>query len=508
MKRLISAVALTLLGVAVLPAARSGASGYPSTPTGVHVTATTHTSFTVGLNQSTNATAYRLYVSRTKSDVYVSNIKTGNTTAGLHVFSSSTPSIKAGGLTYTTNPFYFRVVSVNGANRAFDPDFHSVGLRPATPTSLHVVDRYLLWASGPATGFTIQRATNSSMTQGVVTASIRGQAHQFTPYGLTSGSTYYFRVRALSQSTSSLWTAVVSMAVTTHEQSTLVMTYNLLQSESDGTTEAGNVIANWLPGRRDAAAALIESIDPDVVGINEGRDWIGDPANHLRQVDSLNNAITGGNIYNVAHTEPLWNEPLTVRTGDYILYKPSVFAAYSAGGHWNIDKIGIANNRWAVYQPLQSVATGAKFLFVSTHFIVGAGSTLDQRREDEANKLLSLATAQSNALGGIPIVYAGDFNSNPIAKQHPLDGPGVVMRQAHVADARDVAPVRRNEKYDSVNEYSRTPLPYSIFIDYIWAPPGISVSLWGTALNLSGGQFVGVIPSDHDPVYARIRYSY
>lgn len=507
MKRFISAVALALLAVAALPAARSGASGYPSAPTGVRVTATTHSSFTVGLNKSTNATAYRLYVSRTKSDVYVNNIKTGNTTAGLHVFSSSTPSIQAGGLTYSPNPFYFRVAAVNGANRAFDPNFHDVGLRPATPTSFHVVDRYLLWASAAATGFTIQWATDSGFTQNVVTKSIRGLAHQYTPYGLRAGTTYYFRVRAVNQKSVSLWTAPASMAVTTHEQSTLVMTYNLLQSESDGTTEAGHVISNWLPGRRDAAAALIESVDPDVVGINEGRDWIGDPANHVRQVDSLNNAITGGNIYNVAHTEPLWNEPLTVRTGDYILYKPSAFYAYSAGGHWNIDKPGIALNRWAVYQPLQSVSTGAKFLFVSTHLIVG-GSTLDQRREDEANKLLDLATAQSNALGGIPIVYAGDFNSNPLPKQHPLDGPGVVMRQAHIADARDVATTRHNEQYDSVNEYSRTPLAFSIFIDYVWAPPGIAVSSWGTALNLSGGQFVGTIPSDHNPVYATIRYSY
>jgi hypothetical protein len=59
-----------------------------------------------------------------------------------------------------------------------------------------------------------------------------------------------------------------------------------------------------------------------------------------------------------------------------------------------------------------------------------------------------------------------------------------------------------------MNEYSRTPLPYALYIDYLWAPPGIAVSHWGTALRLSGGKFVGTIPSDHNPVYATMYYPY
>lgn len=507
-KRLVSSIGLVLLGLAVLPTAPAGAAGFPSAPTGVHVTAVTHSSFTVGLNKSTNAHSYRLYVSLTKSDVYVNNIKTGHTTSGLHVYSSTTPSLKAGGLTYTTAPFYYRVTAVNGSNRAFSSDFWSIGLRPTTPTSFHAVDRYLLWGSGPATGFTIQRATNSAMTANVVNASIRGQAHQYTPYGMVSGTVYWFRVRAVNQHTAGSWTSpAVSMAVRTHEQSARVMTYNILINTSDGTTESGNTIANWLPYRRDAAAALIEGVDPSVIAVQEGNNWVGDPHQHVRQVDSLNDAINGGRTYTVAHTEPLYGESGFVRTGDYILYKPSIYRAYAAGGHWSIDAASVTNTRWAAYQPLENIATGARFLFVCTHTIVGTGSSFDQRREDETNTLVQLATAKAAALG-IPIVYAGDFNSNPVVKQHPLDGPGVVMRRAHIADARDVSPTHTNEKYDSENEYSRTPLAYSIFIDYIYAAPGVSVTSWGQALHLSGGKFVGVIPSDHNPVYAQVRYPY
>jgi endonuclease/exonuclease/phosphatase family metal-dependent hydrolase len=505
-KRLVPSIGLVLLGLAVLPAAPAGATAFPSAPTGVHVTAVTHSSFTVGLNRSTNARSYRLYVSRTKSDVYVNNIKTGHTTSGLRVFSSTTPSLKAGGLTYTTAPYYYRITAVNGSNRAFSSDFWSIGLRPTTPTSFHVVDRHLLWAAGPATGFTIQRATNSAMTTGVVNESIRGQAHEYTPFGMSSGTIYWFRVRAVNQRTAGSWTSpAVSMAVRTHEQSARVMTYNILINTSDGTTESGNTIANWVPGRRDAAAALIEGVDPSVIAIQEGNNWVGDPQQHVRQVDSLNNAINGGRTYRVAHTEPLFGESGFVRTGDYILYKPSVYDAYAAGGHWDIDTAAVTNTRWAAYQPLRNIATGAKFLFVCTHPIAGSGSAYDQRREDETSTLVQLATAKAAALG-IPVVYAGDFNSNPT--QHPLDGPGVVMRNAHIADARDVSPTHTNEKYDSENEYSRIPLAYSIFIDYIYAGPDVSVTSWGQALHLSSGKFVGVIPSDHNPIYAGIRYPY
>lgn len=504
MRRLLCLCALTLLGVTALstPAA---AAAFPSTPAGIRVTSTTHTSFTVGLHASRNTGSYRLYVSRTKSDVYVANLKAGRHSAALRVYSAAKPSIKASPLTYTTAPFYYRVVAQLGANRAYSADFYSVGLQPSTPTSLHVVDRYLLWSSGGATGFTVQQATNSTMTQGVVNRSIRGQAHQYTPYGLRSGTTYWFRVHATTQHTASPWTAAVAMRVGTHEQITKVMTYNILTDTSDGTLEDGHRISSWLPGRRDAAAALIKSVDPDVIGIQEGNNWVGPSGDHVRQVDSLNNAIDGGRTYTIAATETLCCAKGYMRTGDYILYQAGRYAAYAPGGAFSI---GTSPQRWAAYQPLENRSTHARFLFVSTHLVAG-GPSADRTREAEARALLSgVAGVQARLPQTVPVVYAGDFNSNPIAKQHPLDGPGVVMRAAHVADARDVSPTHTNEKYDSENEYNRTPLAFSIFIDYLYGGPGVSVNAWGQALRLSGGKFVGTIPSDHNPVYAVVRYPY
>ena len=507
MKRLLCLCAIAPLTVAALPTARAEATAFPSAPTGIHVASTTHTSFTVALHASRNTGSYRLYVSRTKSDVYVANLKAGRHSSSLRSYTSSRPSITAGSLTYTTAPFYYRVVAQLGANRAYSADFYATGLKPSTPTSLHVVDRYLLWSSGAATGFTIQQAANATMTQGVVTRTIRGEAHQYTPYGLRSGSTYWFRVHATTQHTASSWTPAVAMQVGTHEQITKVMSYNILVDTADGTLEDGHTISSWVPGRRDAAAALIKSVDPDVLGIQEGNNWVGPSGEHVRQVDSLNSAIDGGRTYTIASTEVLCCARGYLRTGDYILYKPALYTPYAPGGHFAIGG-DPAPTRYAAFQPLESTATGARFLFVCTHLVAG-GPSADRTREDETKALLSgVAAVEASLPQTVPVVYAGDFNSNPVAKQHPLDGPGIVMRAAHIADTRDVSPTRTNEQYDSENEYSRTPLAFSIFIDYLYAGPGVSVSAWGQALHLSGGKFVGTIPSDHNPIYAVVRYPY
>jgi endonuclease/exonuclease/phosphatase family metal-dependent hydrolase len=502
MKRLISAAGLALLALAALPAARSGASPFPAAPAGVHVAAVTHTSFTIALKKSTNASSYRLYVSHTKSDVYVANIKSGNTTSGLHTYSSSTPSLKATPLTYSANAFYYRVAAVNGSNRAFTSTYWSIGLAPSTPTSFHAVDRYLTWA-GQSSGFTVQRATDSAMTQNVVSRTIRGQAHQYTPFGLASGTTYWFRGRALNQTTASAWTRAVSMQVTSNEQSTRVMTYNILEKSSDGTLENGNKVSPWAQ-RKITMAALIKSVNPDVIGIQEAnQSFTGSPG--LRQVDDLNNAIDDGAAYTVAHTELVYGEAGydgNLKTGDYILYKSSTYQPFGSGGQF-----GIGVGRWGVYQPLENIATGARALFVCTHLTAGLTSALDESRLEQTSSLVRQANDIATTLG-VPVVYLGDFNSDPDPRQHPVDGPAVVMRNNHIVDARDVALTRTNEKYDSENKYDRTPLAFSTFIDYIWAPPGISVTSWGQALELSGGKYVGTIPSDHNPIYAQVHIPY
>ena len=105
----------------------------------------------------------------------------------------------------------------------------------------------------------------------------------------------------------------------------------------------------------------------------------------------------------------------------------------------------------------------------------------------------------------MPVIYLGDFNSH---EGHALDGPGVVMRAAGVADADEVAQALSNRRYNSANQYLRSPVQGHWDIDHVYAPAGVAVRGWALGLNLTAGTFVGAIPSDHNPVVADVTLPY
>ena len=190
------------------------------------------------------------------------------------------------------------------------------------------------------------------------------------------------------------------------------------------------------------------------------------------------------------------------RYGDYILYNSARFRAVGAVGRWATSASTIA-----VYQELQSIATGATFLFVTTHMTQGGGSAGDTARANETKTMLSAWPApERHRTACRSSTAATSTNSNPT--QSAVDGPGAAMQAARIPDTRLRAQYRVNEKYDSYNNYSRKPYPYSLFLDYLFVPPGVSASSWGEAMKLSGGLMAGTIPSDHNPVYAWVRFAY
>jgi endonuclease/exonuclease/phosphatase family metal-dependent hydrolase len=371
------------------------------------------------------------------------------------------------------------------------------------PTRLAVVTSgkgaALEWRSGPATGFGIERATNKAMTRGLVHYVIRGPGHQFTPYGLTKGRTYFFRVRSVRGHRHSAYTAVVQLTDRGLEQQVEAMTYNVLELSNDGRSEGNQLIAPWAT-RAPKAAALINQAHPDVVAVEEAASW-ADQSIGERQIDSLLLAVGGS--YRLARTEIPPTDPHYYRTGVYILYNSATFKPVGAGNH-----IGLGQNRWAAYQEFANVTTGARFLFVATHLLVGNGHADDLTREAET-KLMVTDGASLARHRHIPVIYAGDFNSASTKdRKFTVDGAGVAMRQAGAADALSAAQHLTHGSYDSANEYFRRPPHSSDSIDHIFAPPGVAVRTAGVVVDLVHGRFVGVIPSDHNPVIAGLSYSY
>ncbi|HEX8303875.1 MAG TPA: endonuclease/exonuclease/phosphatase family protein [Jatrophihabitans sp.] len=481
------------VAASLVPTAAQAAS-QPVVPTGIRVAAVTASSFTVTANRATNAVYYRLFASTVKSDVYVVNISRARASA-----LSTTPRMTISGLPYTTAPYWFRVETINGGYRNWSGYF-SVGLRPAVPTGLAISNSakgtYLTWKSGAATGYEIAEGTDPGLTLNRRNYRIRGGLlRQFTPYGMIKGRTYYFRVQALNGTTGSGYSALVSAVKATNQQRLSVMTYNILRAASDGGIAGGQVIAPWSQ-RQPKVVGYIKQSNPDMIGVQEGGSWAYGVVKGPRQIDTLTSAL--GGVYRLARTEIPPTEPAYTRTGNYILYKAATYQTVGTGWHWTMP-----SGHQASYQGLQNRLTGARVVFVVPH--LGVEST-DAVRLADMKWLMSTASTYAASLRA-SVIYAGDFNSNA-NRYHLYDGPSVAARAVHVADGLDSAQWLANQRYNSANGYQRTPPAFGHSIDHVYAPPGVAIVSWRLLLNLTNGSFVGVMPSDHNPLVADMTIPY
>lgn len=477
------------------PTAASAHASMPSAPTGLRVVKVSPSSFTV--RASGSARQFRLYAAKTRRELAVDHISHAEKSG-----TASSPTLTLKGLKYSTTPYFYRVVAMNGSRRRFSAIEGTVALQPQMPTNLQATSSdaglSLSWDSAPATGFTVTQATDAAMSKNVKTYTIANNDHTFTPYGLDEGTTYYFTVAALNGTTPSAPTDAVSAECRSDMQQVSFMTYNVKEATLDGESEGGNNVAPWSE-RRLGVANYINSAAPDVVGVQEAAALVN---GKTRQIDDLVTAL--GGTYSLAQTEIAPTQPgHTGRTGVYILYKSSTYATVGDGGHWSLG-----DSRWAAYQVLENKASGAKFLFVSPHLqVTGQPNGTDQGREDEDQRMVDQATAYADSLGGLPIIYAGDFNSDP-SKKHEFNGPSDYNLAHGMADSFDVAQSRTNAQYNTANGYMTTPMADGYRLDYLFVTPGVAVTHWGQLLDLSHGQFVGPIPSDHNPVVANMLIPY
>ena len=467
----------------------------PSAPTGLRVVKVSPSSFTVSANAS--ARHYRLFAAKTRHELATVRIKNAAKSK-----LRTTPKLTLKHLNYTTDQYFYRVEALNGKKHRFSAITGTVGLKPATPTNLHATGNLqgfsLTWDSGRATGFTVTQATNAAMTQGVKTYSIAHEDHQFSPPDLVPGTTYYFQVQALNGTTPSDKSTVASATCQTLMQPLRQMTFNILKAEGDGRIEGGNTVAPWSQ-RKAVIVEEIQRADPDVINIQEGMSWVGAPGTN-RQVDDLVNALHGE--YSLVRSEIPPAEPGTQRLGVYILYKASEYTTVGNGGHWNVG-----DDHYAAYQVLQNNESGAEYLDVSPHLEVALKGGTDQMRLDEDKSMYSQAMAFAQRMGNVPVVFGGDFNSDP-SHGHEFNGPSDYNLSQGMADSFDVAQTRTNEQYNSANGYQTTPPALGLRIDYIFTSPGIATKSWGLMLNLSHGKWTGVIPSDHNAMVTDLEIPY
>jgi endonuclease/exonuclease/phosphatase family metal-dependent hydrolase len=501
-----SAVMVGAATLAVSFAPPAGASSTElGTPTGMHVVAVTSSALTVRLHAAANAKKYRLYVSSVKSDLFFSNLYKPSK----HRWSAtaSQPRIRLSGLKYSTKPYYYRVAALEGSQLRLSSTFPAAYLRPAAPTSPRALSgssgTFLTWRSGPATGSIVEQATDSSFRHGLRKYRVRGPERIFTPYGLTKGTTYYFRVRSMNAVTSSTESPTVSTTVGSGESPLRVTTYNSLDASFDGQMHPGGRSAPFSQ-RRPGQLALLKRSNADVIGIQEGNSCLKRIKGKqcYRQIDSLARGLRSD--YKLANTVASSAGP-NAYAGNYILYKPSTVTPVGAGGNWLIGP----NNeeRFATYQLFRTKSTGATFLFVTTHLMAPRGAKWDALRGSETESMIRQTRAYADQVGVSAILYTGDFNSYR-NEWHVDDVTGSDMLAAGIPDGIDVAQSLTNAKYDSVNALYRVAKKGHGSYDHVYATGGIGVRSWGELLNLSHGRFVGTIPSDHNPVVSTVEIPY
>lgn len=483
----------TLAGVGAAPASAAPYVYWPGVATGVHVAARTSTAFTVGLTAAAHASQYKVSASTVEADIWLTNID--KTSSHRIVATAATPRITVNAKAYTSDTFYYRVATINGPHVRWSSAYHQTHVTPGTPTALRAdtgaAGTYLSWTSPPATGYSIEQATDSAFVGGRRVYTTTNDTHRFTPYGLVQGRTYWFRLRAVNCNITSALSTSVSAVPTTSEQSLRVATYNTSSATFDSALP---VHAKWAQ-RGPAVVGLLKQANPDVVTVEEAGPVV---APGVRQVDAIKAGLGSG--YATADTNfgpnpgVRQNSPYT---GNYVLYKTASVSPVGTGGHWDVG-----DDRNAAYQLFRANSSGARFLFVGTHLWSTRGASYDVLRNAETARMVSQAKAYAAANGVSSIVYGGDMNSWP-DRYLTTDMPGIQMQNSLVSDAFEAAQSHSNAQYSSINSYLPTPT-LGGSADRIFVSGGVGVSNWGQLLNVSGGKFVGVIPSDHNPVYSDI----
>ena len=184
----------------------------PAAPS--NLTAVQRTATSVQLtwrNNATNPAATQITIQRATNSAFTQNLTPFTAPGTATTFTDTTVSA---GVTY-----FYRVRAENDVAYSEWSNTATVTIAVAPPAPTNLIARAtavgltsaridMSWtesATATITGFTVQRATNSGFTTGVVTANVSAATRAFAFTGLARGTLYYVRVRAVNGPVSSAW---------------------------------------------------------------------------------------------------------------------------------------------------------------------------------------------------------------------------------------------------------------------------------------------------------------
>lgn len=332
--------------------------------------------------------------------------------------------------------------------------------------------------------YEFELATNYDMVGRTKTkiAATSGSRMTYVLTGLTPGQTYCLQVRGKrgkyygKRSRRTCKPTVVTQGAPTGTPYR-VMTYNVCATACQSKPGA----ASWST-RRALATSLITGQDPDVLALQEHPHTASAPL--LTDTLSADYAAT------------------TYISAKDLLYRRDRFTLARTGS------IELSTGRYAVWAELNDLqADNASVIFVSAHLTPGRSAEIDLLRQTETERLI--AAVESENTGNVPVIYAGDFNSN---KSRPLDAPAKVFKTEGYYDSFDLAAKLSRPNWNSAADFTsapetpRTSYKWGDHVDHVFVPAGTTyVSTWASpAAMASSSKYDGPMPSDHKPVVVNI----
>jgi len=449
------------------PVSTSATPSVPLTaPTGVKV-AMSYNTATVSWQPVQSADSYQacLMTKGDTLDCYRKSAKNSQTSA---TFTKLAPT---GGADYFVQVTAYRgTKSMTSGKSRFD--------LPTSPlTNFTVKDFYTTWLefgwskATNADKYEVQIATDEGMTKGLRTLTSTPTALKAT--SLKLGETYYFRARPFNGSVAGAYTAVASHVMVTEPFNARVLTYNLCGQDKCVTTSNG--MKKWST-RKPIAGALVRSTNSDVIATQES---------HSKDTN-FGTELKGYTLASYYSAKSLY-------------YRTAKFTKVRSG----IITLNKSRKRYAVWAELQDKATRSRFIVANAHLEPYKGKTYDDLRKAQT-KVLIATIAKANT-AKLPVVYAGDYNSNGSNAQKKYlggyDAPRTVFEDAGIPDAMDAAATVVNDDYNSANQAINPPYRHGHHVDHIYLDPRIEPLQWQVMIRLSGRNYATPFATDHNPLF-------
>lgn len=324
-----------------------------------------------------------------------------------------------------------------------------------------------------AEAYELQIAANSTMTSGLATYSATGTSA--TPTKIVLGERYYYRVRGVNGARKGAYTKIAHFRLSTATTRISVMTYNLCGQ--DKCVTKANKMKKWST-RKAYAGKIARSSDADIIATQESHD----------KDTRFGTQLPGFGLAAYYSAKSLF-------------YSTAKYSVLRSG----TITLSSKEKKYAVWAEFRDKVTRTVFIVADVHLQPYKGKTKDDLRAAQTAVLLSRIAAINTA--DVPVVYAGDFNSNKSNADQSrykggYDAPLKVFARAGIIDTLGKAKGPVHANWNSSNQAANPPIKHGDHIDHIYADPEIVVTAWRVILSLSGADYATPFATDHNPLRA------